>query len=324
MAKKIKFLYIAYNYYTSITETYPFMTGCYNWFRVFDGKWDNWRDMDRTKEGLEKFDVVMVNMDWTDMRLVHEVREILGDSSSTLIVANQDHAPELWNKGIDFLPDFKNTMLTADRVWATSPTAQALMERVVDEEKKIWLFPHPCETHVLKRIRSVYESNHILVFWHRYDQFSVIPSIILKSLPIKKSLCGYMEGSDERARLTKCLPYDMLIPNINFPSFLKLIKEAKLGYDAFTSYSVGRVGWDCAALGTPMIGNIRNWSARICFPLTSFDPYDAKNIRRCVEKLLNDQNFYNEVKDIAAYNVEFAGHKNCREKFLEMLEGTGN
>lgn len=311
----MKYLYTAYQIFDTIADSSPEITGCYQWIRAFKGDSLSWRDVD--KDNLEKYDVIQINADWTDLRLVGEIRDILGDSSSTKIVLNQDHAPELWQNSFEFIQDFKQAMKMSDCVFATSPTARDLMQQIIPE-KKIYLSPHPCETHVLKSFRSVHESNHILALWHRYDKFSLIPSIILKGLDIPVSLGGWIKEQDN-VRVVKTSNYGMFIEHMNFPDFMKLIYEARIAYDAFTSYSVGRVAWDCSALSTPLVCSNRNWSSRICYPLTSFDPFSAKELRSATERLIKDKNFYEEVKNLAYYNCEFAGHEACRNRFNDML-----
>ena len=118
------------------------MSGAYQWLRVFDGKAMNLCDFYKDKKALPKacrsdqkllrkeikarigdYDVVMVNSDPADCRLMLELREILGNHSSTQLVLNQDHAPELWTTAYEFPQDFKQPIFAADKVFACSTHA---------------------------------------------------------------------------------------------------------------------------------------------------------------------------------------------------------
>ena len=86
---RIKFAYVAYRLFDNILDQTPMLTGCYQWIRAFDGDAKNYKDL--SAEDLEEYDVIMVNLDGHDCRLVPELRRHLCNSSSTKIVANQDY-----------------------------------------------------------------------------------------------------------------------------------------------------------------------------------------------------------------------------------------
>jgi hypothetical protein len=321
---ELKYLYIAYNCFSQILNHTPTMTGCYQWQRVFNGKAADLKDFPTERSALqaelEKHDVIMINADPADLNLVYELRWALGNSSSTKLVLNQDHQPELWEHAIDSIPMFRQAMLHADHVFATTPTGQMLMQNVVGDERKVWLSPHPCETHALKRIRSVNFNDHLLVFWHRYKGGeTLVPYIVAKDLYPEVSLCGYMENEDHFARRTRCT-HKRIISMLPYIDFVKMMKEAKFGYEPFDSYSPGRNTQDSACVGLPVVGNKKIFSMQINYPFTNCDPYDANTIRKMFEKL-QQPGFYNEVKSIAEFNVEYFGHEACRNRFLAMLEG---
>jgi len=261
----------------------------------------------------------MVNLDWCDMRLVKDVRDVLGNDSSTLLIANQDHAPELWTATFEYLVDFKTYMEFADRLFATTPTAQALMERMLDFKKKVYLSPHPCDTKALKHLRTTYQSDHLITFYHRYLPDYCVPAIVTRNFPIPVSLVGYIESSDPKKQRT-IMSYDLIVNTLPFPDFCKLIKEARIGYDPFPSYSYGRVTCDTAALGLPVVGSNTLYSVQICYPLTGVNVYDFKTSRALLDRLYFDEGFYNEVQSIAYWNVEYFGFDACRNRFMAMLE----
>jgi hypothetical protein len=96
--------------------------------------------------------------------------------------------------------------------------------------------------------------------------------------------------------------------------------ESKVVVDPFTLTSQSRTGWDCAALGIPLVGSNRNESVRKCFPYTMCDPFDIKEMRRLVKKLLTDEEFKKKVIDYAKEAVEIVNYDNSKYKFIKALE----
>jgi len=316
---KPKILFLAYKLFDQILENQPIMTGCYQWIRIFNSDYKNWKEMEQTKSELEKYDIIHINADPMDLRLLSEVRSILGYSSSTKIVINQDHAPELWDNTFPFISEFQRGIADADFVFATSPYAQALMQ-LLSPKKKIHLIPHPCETHVLKKFASFIKNEHILFFWHRYDHQMVAPYLITKNLPIPVSVVGYMEDSDPNPKIFQKVLKWNVFPYMKYPDFIKVIKEARIGYDPFFSYSYGRIPCDCACLGLPIVCSEFNYSSQICYPKTCVNPYDAVKSRNLLKKLIYSPQFYEEVQEEAYEKVEFFNHKNSKERFMKMIE----
>ncbi len=315
----MKHLFLAYKLFDNLLENQPMMTGCYQWLRVFNSSHANWKEMAQTKKELENYDVIQINADPMDLRLLSEVRAVLGNNSSTKIVLNHDHAPELWDTTFPFPVEFQRAIEEADYVFATSQTAKDLME-MVSKKKKIHLIPHPCETDVLKKLATFIENKHMLYFWHRYDHQMILPYLVSKDLGMMVSVAGYMENHDPNPRaFTKVLKWN-IIQYLNFPDFIKVMKEAYVGYDPFFSYSYGRIPCDCAALGLPTVCSDFNYSANICFPETSCNPYDAKKARSMLKKLLHNTEFYEKVRKIAFENVEHFNHKNSKGRYMKMLE----
>lgn len=322
--KDPKYLYSAYRLFDSIMDQYPMMTGCYQWINLFNGQAKHFSEFPTNKKDLkdelEKFDCIMVNADPVDVRLTYEMRRALGNSSSTQLVLNQDHAPELWDHSFDQYQDFRQAMSISDKVFATSPIAQGLMQGAMGDEQKVWLNPHPCETHVLKRIKTTYKSDHLLVFWHRYlGGQSIIPWMVASELYPEVSLTSYMQSADRNPRRTATL-FKRIIPSMDFIAFIKLLKEATFAYEPFDSYTFGRNTCDTACSDLPTVGNSKIYSMQVNYPLTNCDPYNFKAVHSHFNSLKNSPGFADEVKDIASYNVEYFGHKACKARFMAMLE----
>jgi len=262
----------------------------------------------------------MLNADPIDVRLAYEMRDALGNSSSTQLVLNQDHAPELWDNSFDHPQDLFQAMKVSDKIFATSPTARNLMQHVIGDKKKVWLNPHPCETHVLKKVRAAFKSDHLLVFWHRYmGGQSMIPWIVAKDLYPEVSLTSYMQSADRNQRKTSCM-FKRIINSTEFISFIKMLKEATFAFEPFDSYSYGRNTCDTACVGLPTVGNRSLYSMRVNYPMTNCDPYDINTVHKMFNDLKTSPGFADEVRDIASYNVEHFGHEESRKRFMQMLE----
>ena len=316
MPKKIKYLYTAFRLFEDIIKNSPTMTGCYQWLEVFKGDAKNYADL--TDVDLESYDVIMVNLDGQDCRMVVDLKRRLGDSS-TKIIANQDYAPEGMVSAFQLYEDLKNGILYADGVFATSPSAQKIFECIAEGKKKIHLIPHPCETTALKHIDSVIENDWVACFYHRYGQDSITPYIALQDIGLKHGLIGHYPGGDKWYKRTKSM-WKITVPYLKFHDAIKVMREAKYGLFVPNSYTYGRVPCDMACVHRPLVASNKIWSAQICYPLTLVDPYDVQGMRALLLKLANEPEFYDEVRDLAYHQVEFFNHDNSRNRFLQMLE----
>ena len=273
----------------------------------------NFRDV----EDFEKYDVVQVNLDSMDMHMIPKIKRMIGDSS-TKIVANQDYSPDTWKNGIGLPWDAENCIRAADHVFATTPEAHSCYNAWMPD-LNVKMIPHPIETDVLKRMSTIHTNEHILVAYHRYQSDTLIPWMAAQGLGLPVSLGGHMENHDDRKRFTRST-FDLIFPNLKFQDFVKMLAESRIVYDFMLNNSFGRVPCDCACVGTPAVCSNRNYSARICYPDTTFDPYDLVNVKKTLSRLINDKGFAEHVISQASYNVEYFNHKNSRERYMAMLE----
>lgn len=311
---KLKHCFIAYRHFDSILNEQPMMSGCYQWIRVFNSDVVNyWGVIDDP----EKWDVIQFNMDSMDMNMLFEIRKRIGWESSTKLVANMDYAPGIWKDSYPHPLHVKHAFLQADRIFATNPEGKDWIERLTG--RKVALITHPCETHVLKRLGTTFESNHVAIIYHRYDNPVMAPYLALHDINYVLSMVGYMERKDSRASYTRTM-YDNIIPYMKFFDFVKLLAEARVAYEPFTVNSPGRATIDTGCVRTPTVGSNRVYSMRVVWPETSVDPMDVKKIRELTLALIHDESFRQDVIEQAYYNVEFFGHKASREKYMQMLE----
>jgi len=292
-------------------------TGLYSWIPVFDGEVKSYTSI-LNKSDLQKYDIIHVNLSGQDMHLVGEIRESLGDNpNNTQIVANNDYTVELWQGSFDYLPTMKREMSHADVLFGTEPYQVGALELLTG--RNIHLITHPCFVKRLKTLKPRQKTDMLSVVWHRYDNYAIVPSMAIKDMNRPTRLIGYDSEVDRKKYVTSC-HYNYLMPATNYMDFCEQLMESELVVDPFTLTSQSRTGWDCAALGVPMIGSNRNESVRQCFPFTMCDPYDIKTMRKLVEKVLKDKEFRQKVIDYAKEQVEIVNYDNSKYKLIKALE----
>jgi hypothetical protein len=98
------------------------------------------------------------------------------------------------------------------------------------------------------------------------------------------------------------------------------MRESKIVYDPFTFHSYNRGIVDCAAMGVPVVGSDRTQSVNICYPFTKVDPYDVVKARKLIQRLIEDEEFYQKVVNHAKETVEIYNHENSMEKYLTAIK----
>ncbi|RKX65200.1 MAG: hypothetical protein DRP42_05130 [Tenericutes bacterium] len=314
--KKLKWLMLTnYIHENLLGNEECLRTGLYSWIPVFDGDIKNWRDVE--PEELKKYDIIQVNLSGQDLHLLGEVREVLGKDSKTKLVANNDYTLELWSNSVDYFQTFKREIDHADIIFGTEPHQVGALETLLG--RKVHLIVHPCFVKRLKSLSHPRQKDAISVVSHRYDQYNRQPSLAVKGLGPRTRLIGYDENSDSKKYLTSTC-YNEIHAGTNYMDFCTQLMESKVVVDPFTFTSQSRTGWDCAALGVPMVGSDRNYSANVCFPYTTCSPYDIKEIRRLTKKLLEDEEFRKKVIDYAKEKVEYVSYESSKKKYLAALE----
>ena len=89
------------------------------------------------------------------------------------------------------------------------------------------------------------------------------------------------------------------LPYLSFQNWMMLLAGVKAVVHLFPQCAGERVPMECAAVGTPCIGNLENSVASRLFPGISVMPYDIKVASRHLNLLLDDEAFY-------SFNVGYA------------------
>lgn len=316
--KKIKWLLVTNYVHRALLDNEDCLrTGLYSWIPAFDGEVKLFKDME--KEEFKNYDVIQVNLSGQDVHLLGEIRQILDDTgaTNTKLVANNDYTVELWQSSFDHLPTLRREIGYADMIFGTEPNQVNTLEVLM--RRKVYLITHPCFTKRLKTLRPKNNKDVISVVSHRYDNYNGIPSLAVENLGPKTRLIGY-DSSSDKFKFVTSTRYNQILEASNYFDFCEQLMESKVVVDPFTLTSQSRVGWDCAALGVPLVGSNRNYSVMKCFPKTAVPPFDIKAMREMTKKLLNDDKFRQEVIDYAREAVEYVSYENSTKKYLKALE----
>jgi len=111
-----------------------------------------------------------------------------------------------------------------------------------------------------------------------------------------------------------------LMPEYSWEQFLQVYSQNYLAIHMYSFRVVSRLAQDSAALGIPMVGGDVNYANRLCFPDISVDPFAVDKAVEFVDKLLKDDDFYNEVRDKALKEVEYYNRENIKSRIIKVVE----
>jgi glycosyltransferase involved in cell wall biosynthesis len=316
MDKDNKWLMLTHHIHKALLENEDCLrTGLYSWIPVFDGNVKHFKET--SKQEIRDADIIHINMSGQDIHLVGEVRDILGNDSKTKIVVNNDYTVELWQSSFDYPPTLRRELQYADMIFGTEPNQVGTLE--VLTKRKVHTIVHPCFVKRLKTLRPKQKLDVISVVSHRYDNYHIVPSLAVNDLGYKTRLIGYDKNADTKRWVTSTC-YNEVLDAENYMTFCEQLMESKIVVDPFTLTSQSRVGWDCAAMGVPLVGSNRNYSVQKCFPYTAVSPYNIKEMREMIKKVLNDEKFRQKVIDYAQNAVEYVSYESSKKKYLGALK----
>jgi len=313
---KLKWLMVTGYIHKALIENEDCLrTGLYAWIPTFDGDIKYFTQIE--PKDFEKYDIIHVNCSGQDIHTLGEIRKAIGNSSSTKLVANNDYTVELWTSSFNYLPTLAREINYADMIFGTEPNQVGTLQTLL--KRKVHLITHPCFTRRLKTLRPKRKLNTISTISHRYDNYNIIPSLAVKDLGCKTRLIGYDPNSDRKKFVTS-MCYNEVLGGANFMDFCDQLMESRVVVDPFTLTSQSRTGWDCAALGVPLVGSDRTYSTQICYPKTCVPPFNIQKMREMVKRLLHDDKFKDEIVEEAKEKVDMVSYENSKKRYLEKLE----
>jgi len=302
-----------------------YVPGLINWPRVFQGGIVKFEEL--SKREVEEADILHVNLTGKDKLVPLSIRECLGDSSSTKLVVNLDYSIEYFQAAFPDPVMFFKALASADLIFATEPYQQRALQYIVDHHfekprcKKVPLIPHPCPVSQLNKMKIENSRMDIIaVHMHRYCKQVYISAMLSQTLPNTMScLVGYLPDK---------APYpaggfDMVLEDRPWKKYIQFLRHCKYGLLYTNIHSLGRFVMECACLGIPCVSTNTVYATRICFPELTFSPLELEDMRKALERLVTDIEFYERVKDKGCKRVEFFNYKISKERFLKELERCG-
>lgn len=311
-AKDIKYLLVTNFIHQQLLDEELARTGLYQWLNVFNGEVKQPRDV----KDYNDYDIVQVNLSGQDIHLVGDIREVLGEDSKTKLIVNNDYTTELWGGSFEYPSTIAREMIKADMIFGTEYYQTTAISELVG--RQCYIVPHPADIKRLKSKTPLPKKNVITTIWRRYDNFTYIPSLVVRNHGLITQLIGYDKNVDKKVWLTSTL-FDYLFAGTNYFDFCDLLRESTVIYDPFTLHSYSRTTVDTAALGIPVVGSNRTQSINQCYPHTSVDPYDVTRARLLIRKILDDKEFRDLVIKTALEKCEFYNHENSKERYLASL-----
>ena len=300
-------------------EEVPRRGGMYNWIFLFKGAISGINNI--TPEYLEEFDVIQVNMAPIDQPMIHKIRKMLPKSTSTLLIGNNDYTCESWELWQTHPQYYEHAQDICDAVFGTEPYQTSFLR------DDAFVIPHPCWTKMMKYIGTDdldLDRYKVGYMFHWWEAKTYASSIILDKLRRKypkliTRMYGYEPTHDKMRQWQKVMWDDVKDP-MTYPTFIRSIMTNRFLFENCSYHTYGRTSVDTSCLGVPTVGSNRVWSMRHCFPNMSFDPFDAKSILECMDKILQGGSWLDEQMDYAKEAVEFFNYDNSEKKYLEMVE----
>jgi len=303
----------------SALEEVPRRGGMYNWMFLFKGSIMQMNDV--TKEELERFDVVQVNLSPVDQLMVPRIKNML-NNSSTLLIGNNDYVVETWDTHDQHPLQYLQYQDMCDAVFGTEEFQTSFLR------DDAYIIPHPHWTGMLGKIGiDDMRENRVAALYHWWEAKSYTTSLIFEKLrrthpQIKTRLYSYMATPKDRsARWNKAM-FDKTMPLFNYPDFMTSLGSNKFVFEPCSYHTYGRTSVDAAAIGIPMVGSNRVDSMRRCFPGLSSEPYDCKAILHSMELVMKNGSYLDRAMDYAKDAVEYYNYKNAEIRYMNMVNET--
>jgi hypothetical protein len=286
-------------------------SGLTNWARVFDGHFC----VPKTLDQYTQYDVLHVNISSSNVgrlwRLRRDIDKLPLDERPLLIV-NIDYAVELW-PNLDPLIIFKD-LANADAIFHVHP---AMMVGHPHE----YHINHPTNVEQLAKLygdlktESPFPEPVIFVMSHPYDQNIYLITKVLQ----EPEFAGYQKvlvGICDKSQPWLDTIYDERYYTLEFEKCMEFIARSSVVIDTATTHSGGRLPVECAALGTPCVSHLFNYSGSLLFQYLNCDVYNTEQLKGSIGLALATQ-----VGKPESLTAKF-NYANSAAKFMEMVNDT--
>ena len=322
MHKPIKFLHTAFHRHDNLWSVPIMIGGFYNWSPAFASQGHVGKFfLHQSVEGqLSQFDIIFVGLSKPELDglLLSRMRAELGPNSKTKIIVCIDYAVELWPVNLNphlMIPE----LLCADVIFSSEPVMAQNIRSLVNNQVPVHHVFHPSDVEKIKKLRKPFElrNNHIIAMIHRYDNNWLQPWLVVKDIPITTvAVCldGNVEGFMHQY-------FQAINPGMEFQQYLEWSSMQKLIVDSYHKvHTYGRSAVDAACLGIPNVGSIVTAAQPLLWPDLTTLPGDTIGQRILVERLLNDDKFYEETVEKASEQVEVFNYENRVKDLLQYIK----
>ena len=274
------------------------------------------------REELEKFDIVHVNVTPGHYSYVPQLREALGKSSSTKLIANVDYATTLWGNTDPFI--LKKVLEEADMVFHVESSGARRLSGVMGKE--IHCIPHPVDVERLGKLKvqpshPAVVTCHFHRYWGTWAPYYYATLNLRKEFNLRTMLVNVWGDSPIKVSLEAY--FDEIVGNTNYMEFMqKVMAPAFANIDVTPDITYGRGIVEAAALGIPTIGANGIEAARTIYPELVVGSEEDNEIERHLRRLITDTEFAKIMSDQGIERCKFYSTKNSYERMVKAMEET--
>lgn len=285
----------------------------YNWQIAFKGKIMHKRAvLPVLKDG--DFDIIHVIISEEDIDVVDDIRKRIGHDARTKIIATIKK-PKLNNLylSIDFL---NNLALKADLLFVSNQVSENILLNSGFKHKS-YVISNPVDIDDFELINFKNKRRFISIIADQNNINNNLPSLDIKGFGFKSKLfvnSKYAIKSDLSSLYDKTVFYE------DYGVFCRELSESKiiLVLSKNIEFYTGLI--ESAFMRIPVITSYQTEIARRCYPLTTIhDMTDIRKIRKITERLINDNDFYEEVVRIAFNSMKYYNYYNSKKRLLSIL-----
>lgn len=310
--------------------------GVYQWHEAFNKGKDTGEvrhTLNLAPQDLEKYDVIHINGCGADVDLLPTVKQAVAKSNIPVIF-NLDYAIENWQLGFPKVDGFFKSLAMADFIFAVEPGQQALINyflhhvcKPARDKVTVPIIRHPCDVQRLHNVTVPKEQrlDRVVICYHRYDKHIYIPSIVTWDLKAYHPTTPeklirvpvYMAGiAGSQGQPMHIHFFDGYWTGKNWPFWIYELSHSTIGYEYYTIHSHSRFPEECACLGIPCVGTDYAYSIRTLHPYTCHSLLDFGGMRKSIERLMGDSEFYSRCEEYAWEHVQELDHEPSKMKLL--------
>jgi len=314
------------------------MPGSYEWYKAVDsypgcsGEIRHVQEVANTE--FSRYDIIHINLADVTTELIVTIKDLIKGSSTKLIV-NLDYAVEMVDSISGWRHDwsrFFKAFKCADFVFAQSEYQQSFLQtiwkHVLNRREKVPFIQHPVNTVGLKNLYVKPEErlDIVAVHYHRYDAHLIIPAIIARGgkirtvgrfqdlkIEVPTVLFGFGEPTVDMTL------FNYVSCRHEWEKYIYVLSHCTVAVSYYTLHSQDRPLSECACLGIPAVATTCSVFGRKLFPHTTFPPQNIEAMINTMQKLKQDENFWNYVKDHAWERVENYGRKPSVERLFNAM-----